>query len=65
MKSGLIICQLHVSKALQNLLGDILLFNYMNDILTAHSDAHYLKRTFHTLLCDLASLDLQVILEKF
>ena len=45
------------SQALVNILKDILLIHYMDDLLLAHSDVVYLQRTVKNVLKDLASFE--------
>lgn len=64
MKSSPAVCQHYVSQAFQNVPNDVLLVNYMGNILLAHPDAQYVKRVSLTLLEDLATLNLWVPLKS-
>ena len=64
MKNSLIICQLYVAKAIQEVPKDVLVVHYMDDIILAHPSLTNLERVSSQLSLNLEKLNLKVAPEK-
>ena len=60
MKNSLIICQLYVAKAIQEVPKDVLVVHYMDDILLAGADEYQLHQAAQQLISALQQQGLHI-----